>query len=403
MTDHLQNSIRVASHLSEKRGIYQMIFSWMDGNDERKRKSLSTGLPVKGNKKRAEEMLSLRRRELEHSLIAQPGLEEIQFADYMENWLNEIRDSVRLDTFGGYQLNVKAKIAPYFRKRGILLRNLTAEHVNKFYTEMLKSVKATTVMQYHANIIKALRSVKKFEVIEGIKRPKTEAFRGKYLKQSEVVRMFREVEGHKLELGVILGAFYGLRRSEILGLRWDAIDFDAGTISIEHTVIPAYVDGKCLEIVDDTTKSAASRRTLPLVPSFSAKLSAVREEQRRNRQLYGNSYNKKEAQYVYTDPLGNRVKPSYLSKQFPKWLEENGFKAMRFHDLRHSCASLLLSAGVSLKQIQEWLGHSDYGITANVYAHLEFDSKLAAANSMTWINQTPMATSRSTSNAEPPQ
>lgn len=85
------------------------------------------------------------------------------------------------------------------------------------------------------------------------------------------------------------------------------------------------------------------------------------------------------------------MKPDYLSKQFPKWLEANGFRRMRFHDLRHSCASLLLAAGVSLKQIQEWLGHSEYSITANVYAHLEFDSKLEAANAMSWINQTPMA------------
>jgi integrase len=69
-------------------------------------------------------------------------------------------------------------------------------------------------------------------------------------------------------------------------------------------------------------------------------------------------------------------------------MEENGFRRIRFHDLRHSCASLLLAAGISLKQIQEWLGHSDFAITANTYAHLEFKSKVAAAQSMTWIEKT---------------
>jgi hypothetical protein len=76
---------------------------------------------------------------------------------------------------------------------------------------------------------------------------------------------------------------------------------------------------------------------------------------------------------------------------FPKFLVDHGFRRMRFHDLRHSCASLLLANGVPLKQIQEWLGHSDFAITANTYAHLEFNSKLKSAQAMTWIERTSLA------------
>ena len=110
-----------------------------------------------------------------------------------------------------------------------------------------------------------------------------------------------------------------------------------------------------------------------------------------NRKLCGKSYNKAESQYVCTDALGNRIKPNYLTSAFPEFLVKNGFKRMRYHDLRHSCASFLLANGVPLKSIQEWLGHSDFAITANIYAHLEFDSKLASAEVLSWITNTSLA------------
>ena len=128
-------------------------------------------------------------------------------------------------------------------------------------------------------------------------------------------------------------------------------------------------------VADDTTKTKSSFRTLPLVPSFKEKLLEIRAEQEHYREICGKSFNQEESQYIYTDPLGNRIKPQYLTDAFPKFMEKNGFRRMRFHDLRHSCASLLLANAVPLKQIQEWLGHSDFAITANTYAHLEFNSK----------------------------
>jgi integrase len=227
--------------------------------------------------------------------------------------------------------------------------------------------------------------------MDKVKRPKAERFVGKFLKQGEVISLFETVKGHRLELGVILGAFYGLRRSEVVGLRWESIDFEANTITIEHTVTIASVDGKEIIVAADTTKTKSSFRTLPMVPGFREKLLAVKAEQELNRKLCGRAFNKNESQYIYTDPLGNRIQPDYLTDAFPKFLEKHGFRRMRFHDLRHSCASLLLANGVPLKAIQEWLGHSDFAITANTYAHLDFNSKLASAQAMTWIDKTSLA------------
>ena len=127
------------------------------------------------------------------------------------------------------------------------------------------------------------------------------------------------------------------------------------------------------------------------MPSIRAKLLEVQEEQERNRELCGKSYKKAYDGYIYTDALGSRIKPNYLSCAFPEFLENKGFRRIRFHDLRHSCASLLLANGVPLKSIQEWLGHSDFSITANTYAHLDFNSKLASADKMKWIHNTSLA------------
>ena len=397
MADHLQKkAIKVAGHLEEMRGYYHMVLGWTDRNGERQRRRKSTGLKIKGNKKRAEDMLIDYRREMKKVIESTPDGADILYADFLESWLDVIKPEIKLTTFGGYQMNVQRSINPWFRERGITLRGLTADDINDFYDDCLEHMKATSVHKFHANISKSLKyAVKKgmiqHSVMDKVKRPKAERYVGKFLKQSEVVALFEAVKGHKLELGVILGAFYGLRRAEIIGLRWESIDFEANTITIEHTVTTATVDGKSILVIDDTTKSKSSFRTLPLVPAFRQKLLAIKDEQEKYRQLCGNAYNQEESQYIYTDQLGNRIKPDYLTGAFPLFMVANGFRRVRFHDLRHSCASLLLAAGVPLKQIQEWLGHSDFAITANTYAHLEFNSKVASANAMTWIEKTSLS------------
>ena len=398
MADHLQQKgkIRVTGHVTEVRGIYHIKLSWTDNKGNRQRKSISTGLVTKGNTKRAEDMLRKEIKDQETIVNltgGKPSMEDWLFADFMEEWLEVIKPDVKITTFGGYQMNVQKGIAPYFRKKGIRLQRLTAEDINTFYAEQLKRVKAMTVHKFHANISKALKYAVEMDyipmtVMGKVKRPKAERFTGKFLKQSETVELFEAVKGHKLELGVIFGAFYGLRRSETIGLRWESINFEANTITIEHTVTSTNLDGKRVIVADDTTKTKSSFRTLPLIPVIRTKLLEIQAEQEQNRKICGKSYNKIEGVYIYTDALGNRIKPDYLSSEFPKFMERNGFRRIRYHDLRHRCASLLLANGVSLKQIQDWLGHSDFAITANIYAHLDFSAKKETASAMTWIGDT---------------
>lgn len=373
----------VAGHLHEKNGYYYIILNLTDSAGRRKPKWISTGLTIKGNKKRAEQMLMEERRKYAN---AKAG-DDVLFADFMEQWLEIVKSTVSIPTYSSYVNAVKSIIAPYFRKKKILLRDLQAHDIQMFYQEQLQRVKASSVIHYHANIHKALKYAVKNDMIpsnpaDKVERPKQDKFYGNFYDRDELNKLFEAVAGTKLELPVLLGAFYGLRQSEIVGLKWSAIDFEQNTITISHTVTSCNLDGKCVIVAKDTTKTKSSRRTLPLVPYFHEKLLAVKAQQERNQKLCGRSYNREFLEYICVDDIGDRFKPNYITSQFPKLLERNGFRKIRFHDLRHSCASLLLASGVPMKHIQEWLGHSDFSTTANIYAHLDYSSKLTSASAM---------------------
>ena len=375
----------VAGHLHEKNGYYYIILNLTDANGKRKPKWISTKLPVKGNKKRAEQLLMEERKR--YSQPTKSKDDDILFADFMEQWLDVVKGSITTVTYSSYANMVKVIIAPYFREKNITLKGLQAKDIQDFYQEQLNRVKASTVIHYHANIHKALKYAVKLELISNnpadrVERPKQEKFQGSFYSSEELNDLFDAVAGTRLELAVLLGAFYGLRRSEIVGLKWDAIDFKKNTITINHTVTSCNLDGKCVVLAKDTTKTKSSRRTLPLVPFFRNKLLNIKSQQEANKKLCGRSYNKDYLDYIYVDEIGDRIKPNYITGQFPKLLEKQGFRRIRFHDLRHSCASLLLASGVPMKNIQEWLGHSDFSTTANIYAHLDYSSKLTSASAM---------------------
>ena len=256
-----------------------------------------------------------------------------------------------------------------------------------FYSEMLRKVKPNTVIHYHAIIHSALKYAVKTDMLvqnvaDKVDRPKKNSFQPVFLSAEEMQKMFEALRGTKLELPVLVAAFYGFRRGEVLGLKWDAIDFECGTISVIRTVTTITVDGKQTEIEQQSAKTTSSLRTLPLIGRFREYFLQVKEARELNKKVCGNCYNYDYDGYVFVNELGERMRPNYLTEYFPKYIAKHGMPKMRFHDLRHSCASLLLANGVPLKQIQEWLGHSDFSTTANIYAHLDYRSKISSAQAM---------------------
>ena len=273
----------VAGHLREKSGYYYAVLNYTDSLGKRKTKWISTGLTVKGNKKRAEAILMDARRNFNPE---EPKVMngDILFADYMEKWLDIIKSSVAVPTFASYSTTVKKIVAPYFREKEVTLKNLTAKDIQEFYLSELERVSPSSVIHYHANIHKALKYAVKIDLIDvnpadKVERPKKDRYVGSFYDADEVNALFEAAKGSKLELPILFGAFYGLRRSEAIGLKWDAIDFDQNTITIRHTVTSCDLDGKRVLVASDTTKTKSSMRTLPLVPFMRERLLTLKEEQ----------------------------------------------------------------------------------------------------------------------------
>ena len=212
-----------------------------------------------------------------------------------------------------------------------------------------------------------------------VDRPKKNSFRPNFYSKDEVQQLLEVSQDDPLHLCILITAYYGLRRSEVLGLKWSSIDFERKSITINHKVTEQLVNGKYVPVVSDVMKNKTSCRTLPLIPAVEEELLKQKEKQQLYRKLFKKSYSTEYLDFVCTDQEGKLIRPNFVTEHFDWLLTKYGLKHIRFHDLRHSCASLMVMNGVSMKQVQEWLGHSTFSTTADIYAHLDYKSKQGSA------------------------
>ena len=330
----------VAGHLTLKNGKYYAVLNYKNAGGQRKTKWISLGLSEKGNKRKAEAELARLRAEFEPPKEEGNLSSDMLFVDYLLEWLEIAKGRLAHATYGAYQGLLKSTIVPYFRKKKLTLRELEARHLQMFYSEMLRRVTPNTVIHYHAVIHSALKYAVKTDMLiqnvaDKVDRPRKNSFQPVFLSAEEMQKMFEALRGTKLELPVLVAAFYGLRRGEVVGLKWDAIDFEQGTISVKRTVTSTIIDGKYQEFEQQSAKTKSSLRTLPLIGSFREYFMQVKEAQELNKQVCGNCYNYEYDGFVFVDELGERMRVEYLTNAFPKFLESHGLRRMRFHDLRH--------------------------------------------------------------------
>lgn len=331
----------VAGRLQEKNGFYYIVLSYTDSAGKRRQPWIGTGLPVKGNKKRAEQMLAETRKDF---TIPKGQVSELSpdmaFSDYMRYWLKMMRTAVTETTYSSYCFNVEKHIIPYFEPLGVTLAGLQPRQIQSFYLHEAETLKNTSILRFHANLHKALKYAVRIDLIasnpvDKVDRPKPQAFMASYYSAEEMEKLFEAAQGHKLELIIQLAAFYGLRRAEVMGLRWEAIDFEAKTLTIRHIVTSTRIDGKKILVEADRAKTKSSLRTLPLVDPIAKRLKAVKEQQEYNQKICGNCYNQEYLGYVFVDAMGNLIQPDSVTTGFPQLLKENGLRRIRFHDLRH--------------------------------------------------------------------
>lgn len=275
-----------------------------------KDKWVSTGLPVKsGNKRKASALMNEVIEKHAYLECKSELSKDILLSDYVDRWLAMKKVSLRPSTYEAYEYRAGA-IKKYFAEKKVV--DITPQMVDTFF---------------------------RYSLIYGKRNQRT---------------------GEK---EAFFGAYYGMRRSEILGLKWNAINFKKGIISIKHTVV------RVKNITpEDLTKTPAGRRDLALFPTAITCLQSIKEEQDRNKKFFGNEYKNTEG-YLFTWEDGHSYNPDYISKLFGKATKAYGRPEITLHKLRHSCASMLIEKGWDPKKLQYWLGHEDISVTLNIYSH----------------------------------
>lgn len=355
-------------------------------NGKRKIKWICTGLTVKGNKKKAEQFM----RELlaKETALTEKPKSDLLFSDEIRRWLQEVRLRVDEVTLQGYESHANGHILPYFDDMGIKLVDVDRAVLQAYISA--KSVcgrkdgrggLAPASLRQHKNVLfQTLKMAVRDGLIpsnpcEQVILPQATRFQGKYYSVEQLNRLLDATKDERLHPLVYITSVYGLCRSELLGLKWDSIDFERQMLTICHTVV------KVTKVVEkDKTKNASSFRSFPLTPAARKIFMEMKQKEEVNRKLFGKQYHQND--YVFKWEDGRPYSPDYISHAFSSLLEKYDFPHIRFHELRHSCASMLLTQGYGLKDVQEWLGHSDIKMTANIYGHLDTKRKQGIAANM---------------------
>ena len=393
-----------------KGGKYYVVFDYKDEEGKRKRKWVGTDLPENCRKKdltvKTDEIVSNFYKEYLIGNIVKPekavkmkiaddgislemSTEEYTFTEFFKVWLEVIKPTVAETTYQGY-IHTSHRIISYFDRvfPEIKLSELKAMQLQRFYNDMYASgISANTIKHYHANIHKALKYAIKMNLLtvnesEKTERPKMEKFEAMFYNEHELGRLFNAFRGDRMELVVLIAAYYGLRRSEIIGLKWDAIDFEKKKLTVREKAYVIKENGKSVTKFHNQLKTTSSHRTLPLIPYIEELLKEKKERNEYLSKILKHEYCHDYDEYICTDNFGNLITPVYVTDHFASMIRKHRLKKLRFHDLRHSCASLLLASGIPLKEIQDWLGHSTFQVTADFYSHLEYSSKIHSADAI---------------------
>jgi len=293
---------------------------------------------------------------------------------FLEAWLRDsVKPRVRYSTWTSYEVHVRLNIAPTLGK--VALDKLTPAMVQALMNAKLEQGLSPRTVQYIRGTLRtALGQAVRWglvarNVAELTDGPKVERHEIRPFDPAEARTLLAAVGTDRLRALYSVALTMGLRQGEALGLRWEDVDLDTGTLQVRHQL--QRVDGQ-LQLVP--LKTARSRRTLALPESITAGLRAHRQSQLEERLLAWKRWKGIEPNapgaFVFTTPIGTPLEARNIVRQFKAILAAAGLRDIRFHDLRHSCATLLLAQGVSPRVVMEILGHSQIALTMNTYSHV---------------------------------
>ena len=376
--------------IAKRKDVYYVRLVYYDKNHYRKEKWISTGLSGRGARQKATAMIDSM---IEKYSSLEKSEHPAKMADYLKMWKELQMDEVAETTFDGYHTYVDRHLIPYFKDLNINIQDITAGHVMDYLNYLSKDGgrKDNKIGGQSNNsirkIMSILRKVFDYAVLYGdikinpalqVPMPQKEKNKSKrqvFLAAEEAQKMLDAFQNEEIGPIVFVTLYYGLRKSEALGLRWQAVDFENDTISINHTVV-----GGSHIVAKDSTKTYCSERTYQLLPDIKALLLKLKDQQADYKRRLGSSYHNND--YIFKNPNGVPYRPDSLTRSFKRALARHGLPQMRYHDLRHSTASILVDKGWDINDIKEWLGHADISTTANIYAHISHRKKVSLAQDL---------------------
>ena len=301
-------------------------------------------------------------------------------AEFLRSWLeSSVKPRVRPLTYAGYKVNVEKHLVPTLGK--IPLDQLTPQHVEGMINSRLAAgLSGKSVAYIHQVLRTGLSLAVRWDIVSRnvarlVDAPRIERKSIKPLSPDEARRFLRAIDGHRLEALFSVAIALGLRQGEALGLRWEDIDFGAETLRVNNQL--QRIGGKLVLVPPKTEKS---RRTLVMPAMALERLLEHEKRQVAEKLMAGKSW--QETGLIFANRVGAPTQARRVIEQFHDALEGAGIRRIRFHDLRHSCATLLLVQGVSPRVVMEVLGHSEIALTMNAYSHVAPELQREAAKRM---------------------
>ena len=372
----------VSGSVQEKRGMLYLVVSFKDPITQKSKvKWIGLGIPSGSpksviNKAKRDAQIKFEN-EYRRFLDGYDDPSKYPLLPFLNDWLDKVHiHKIQESTYYGYKSRVNGKMKKYFSDR-ITLADCKPRLIHGFYDYLREDGDSEqTVLHYHNLLHTAFEYAIRQEILEvnpmdRVERPQVKKFVGGFYSVDEVKELLEKAKEDTIYIPIVLAVYCGLRRSEALGLSWSNIDFENDKIFIGQKMLEVVRDGKTEQVVSEEMKTESSRRSFKMIPEVKEILLAHKAQQEVYRQQFRKAYSKKHLDMVCVNPLGELIKPSYVTAHFPVLLERSGLRPIRFHDLRHTCASLLVSLNVNMKVIQRYLGHSNMSTTADIYSHLD--------------------------------
>lgn len=370
--------------LQNDKGTYSVRFRIKNERGEWVNKSCSTGIKaVKGNKRKAEQRAQEIISEWEGRTYT-PDMDSL-LADYTKRYIENRRSKVSPTTHSGYVHMFAKHIEPYFRAKNLKTKDVKPYHLEEYYAVKLSDgLNPNTVIKQATLLYSVFKDAMKNGIIlvnpaELADKPKREKFEPVSYTKEEVLKLWQEVQGTIMELPVYFALFFGLRRSEAVGVKWSAIDFDNHILNVNNKITLVHSGGAVHITESSTMKSETSKSCYPLNEEQCRYLKSVQEKQRQYIRITDDY-----TDYVCVNEIGELISPDYVTHKFSKLLKSLGLKHIRFHDLRHCCISLLANdPRFTMKQVQEYARHANFNITADTYSHADQNTKAAELDALT--------------------